>query len=80
MDNVFGTPLPPTELEVLRAKAEFFEEGFDCMKAENTRLRGELDWHRQTVHRAHHDQPMETCEKNTCQGARKALEAQHEKD
>ena len=39
MDNVFGTPLPPTELEVLRAKAEFFEEGFDCMKAENTRLR-----------------------------------------
>ena len=42
--------------------------------AEVERLRGELDWHRQTVHRAHHDQPMETCEKNTCQGARKALE------
>ena len=69
------------QLDEARADLAAAQTGFQAAlkdlgeaRAEVERLRGELDWHRQTVHRAHHDQPMETCEKNTCQGARKALE------
>jgi len=36
-------------------------------------LERELDWVRQTVHRAHHEGPLDECPKNTCDAALKAL-------
>lgn len=36
-------------------------------------LERELDWHRQTVHRAHHDGPLDECQKDTCDAVLKSL-------
>lgn len=43
-----------------------------ALTAERVRLRELLDWLAQTVHRAHHEGPLDTCEKATCQTARAA--------
>jgi len=37
-----------------------------------------LDWFRQTVHRAHHEGPLDECPRNTCDAAIKVL-ARHKK-
>lgn len=48
----------------------------DCdHEAEILQLRKDIDWMRQTVHRAHHDGPLDQCRKNTCAYALQILKA-----
>lgn len=42
-------------------------------QASDVKLRETIDWLRQTYHRAHHEGPLDECEKNTCDAALKAL-------
>jgi hypothetical protein len=45
----------------------------DAAREEILRLRAELHFVRQTVHQAHHEGPVESCPKNTCDAVAKAL-------
>ena len=45
----------------------------EWLRADVSRLQELLLWVRQTVHRAHHSGPIETCPKNTCEAIHKGL-------
>jgi hypothetical protein len=58
--------------KALELKARYMAER-DEARARVAKLCDALDWVRQTVHRAHHSGPLETCETNTCGAAREAM-------
>jgi len=57
--------------------SKFMQEVAACREAIQAAdaLAKDFEWVKQTVHRAHHEGPLEGCKKNTCDAARKALAA-----
>ena len=53
-----------------------YQSGFQIgvLRERVARLEREIDWLRQTVHRAHHEGPLDECTLNTCDAALRLLE------
>lgn len=56
-----------------RVTEAYPERTWVAANARAERYREALDWVMQTVHRAHHDEPLESCPKSTCTYARSTL-------
>ncbi|MBA3686866.1 MAG: hypothetical protein H0W72_16720 [Planctomycetes bacterium] len=76
------TPTPPEAGESIDAVEDHYLDAIkrieaqrDAALADAAALRVTVDWLAQTVHRAHHDGALDTCEKTTCRAARDAAAA-----
>lgn len=63
------TDLDLTDVELLMLT----REERDVLKKRVEELERDIDWMRQTIHRAHHEGPLDECKKNTCDAALRLL-------